>query len=85
MRAISASVEQLDGQLRGVDERFAALEGRLDALDAAMGEARGTARETLAAAQKLDAAMTGARERLESAEAATITNCYEIAQMKRRL
>ena len=37
------------------------------------------------AAQKLDAAMTGARERLESAEAATITNCYEIAQMKRRL
>ena len=50
-----------------------------------MGEAREAARETLASAQKLDAAMTGARERLESAEAATITNCYEIAQMKRRL
>ena len=48
------------------------------ALDAALREAR-------EAAQKLDAAMTGARERLESAEAATITNCYEIAQMKRRL
>jgi len=46
-----------------------------EALDAALREA----------AQKLDAAMTGARERLESAEAATITNCYEIAQMKRRL
>ena len=49
-----------------------------EALDAALREAR-------EAAQKLDAAMTGARERLESAEAATITNCYEIAQMKRRL
>ena len=61
----------------------AALEGHLDALDAAMGDADGA--ETLEAAQKLDAAMTGARERLESAEAATITNCYEIAQMKRRL
>ena len=49
-----------------------------------MGETRGAALETLAAAQKLEAAMT-ALERLASAEAATITNCYEIAQMKRRL
>ena len=82
---MDASLERLDGQLRGADSRFAALETRLCALDAAMGEAREAARETLASAQKLDAAMTGARERLESAEAATITNCYEIAQMKRRL
>ena len=79
------SLERLDGQLRGADSRFAALETRLCALDAAMCEARDAARETLVSAQNLDAAMSGARERLESAEAATITNCYEIAQMKRRL
>ena len=85
LEAMDASFDRLDAQLRDLGSRFAALEARLGALDAALGETREAARGTLQTAQKLDASIADARKRLEGAEAATITNCYEIAQMKRRL
>ena len=80
--ATNGSLNELGGSAAKRGEQLGAIGADVaranEALDAAL-------RETREAAKKLDAAMTGARERLESAEAATITNCYEIAQMKRRL
>ena len=92
-------VPEVAGQLAESDNAairavFGALHRRLMAADglslgyhwrAALRETREAARGTLQTAQKLDASIADARKRLEGAEAATITNCYEIAQMKRRL